>query len=69
MKAKEKGTLRGVGVGPGDPGLLTLRALEILRATPVIFAASSPKTGVSRALAVAAPLLPPPPVWRSSPSP
>ena len=31
-----KGTLYGVSVGPGDPGLLTLRAAEVLRACPVI---------------------------------
>ena len=31
-----KGTLYGVSVGPGDPGLLTLRAVEVLRACPVI---------------------------------
>ena len=26
-----KGTLYGVSVGPGDPGLVTLRAVEVLR--------------------------------------
>ena len=31
-----KGTLYGVSIGPGDPGLLTLRAAEVLRACPVI---------------------------------
>lgn len=31
-----KGTLYGVSVGPGDPGLVTLRAAEVLRACPVI---------------------------------
>ena len=31
-----KGTLYGVSVGPGDPGLVTLRAVEVLRACPVI---------------------------------
>lgn len=44
------GTLYGVGVGPGDPELLTLRALKVLRSVPVIFAASSPKNGYSLAL-------------------
>jgi precorrin-2/cobalt-factor-2 C20-methyltransferase len=48
----EMGTLYGVGVGPGDPKLLTLRALEIMARVPVIFAASSPKNNYSRALAV-----------------
>jgi precorrin-2/cobalt-factor-2 C20-methyltransferase len=30
------GTLYGLGVGPGDPELLTLKALRIIRAAPVI---------------------------------
>jgi precorrin-2/cobalt-factor-2 C20-methyltransferase len=30
------GTLYGVGVGPGDPELLTLKAVRVLRAAPVI---------------------------------
>lgn len=46
------GTLYGVGVGPGDPKLLTVRALEVLEQVPVVFAASSPKNNYSRALAV-----------------
>ena len=53
----EMGTLYGVGVGPGDPKLLTLRALEVLAQVPVIFAASSPKNDYSRALAVVEGLL------------
>lgn len=31
-----KGKLYGVGVGPGDPSLMTLRAKEILEAVPII---------------------------------
>ncbi len=34
---KEIGRLYGVGVGPGDPELLTLRAYNILSRVPVIF--------------------------------
>jgi precorrin-2/cobalt-factor-2 C20-methyltransferase len=30
------GTLHGVGVGPGDPALLTLRAAEVLARAPVV---------------------------------
>jgi precorrin-2/cobalt-factor-2 C20-methyltransferase len=31
-----RGTLHGVGVGPGDPGLMTLRAAEVLARAPVV---------------------------------
>jgi precorrin-2/cobalt-factor-2 C20-methyltransferase len=34
--APSSGTVFGVGVGPGDPELVTLKALRILRAAPVI---------------------------------
>lgn len=33
---KKRGQLFGIGVGPGDPELLTLKALRLLRAAPVI---------------------------------
>src|SRR5947207_8339978 len=32
----ESGRLYGLGVGPGDPELLTLKALRLLRAVPVV---------------------------------
>ena len=31
-----KGVLHGIGVGPGDPELLTLKALRLLKAAPVV---------------------------------
>ena len=31
-----KGTLTGVGVGPGDPELLTLKAVRVLREADVV---------------------------------
>ena len=34
--SKARGRLYGLGVGPGDPELLTLKALRLLRAAPVI---------------------------------
>lgn len=37
----DKGVLYGVGVGPGDPGLMTLKAVETIRACPVV---ASPRT-------------------------
>lgn len=36
MSAPQPGTLYGVGVGPGDPELLTMKAVRILAAAPVI---------------------------------
>jgi precorrin-2/cobalt-factor-2 C20-methyltransferase len=51
------GTVWGVGVGPGDPELLTLKALRILRAAPVL-AYPAPETGDSFARTIAAPHLP-----------
>ncbi|TCS65155.1 precorrin-2 C(20)-methyltransferase [Varunaivibrio sulfuroxidans] len=55
------GTLYGLGVGPGDPGLLTLKAHAILRAVPVIaYIRAKRKTGEGESLAraIAAPHLP-----------
>jgi precorrin-2/cobalt-factor-2 C20-methyltransferase len=51
------GTLYGLGLGPGDPDLITLKACRILRQTPVI-AWPAPDTGPSFARAIAAPHLP-----------
>ena len=39
------GTLYGVGIGPGDPELITLKAVRIIEQSPVI---AVPKTGESR---------------------
>ena len=43
------GTLYGVGVGPGDPELITLKAIKILKRVAVVFAAASPKNSHSLA--------------------
>lgn len=45
----KKGTLYGVSVGPGDPGLVTLRAAEVLRASPVV---AVPVSGQETAVAL-----------------
>ena len=45
--------LCGIGVGPGDPELLTLKGLQRLRATPVI-AYPAPETGESFARSIVA---------------
>ncbi len=44
------GTLYGIGVGPGDPELITLKALKVLAGVPHIFAATSSKNTYSLAL-------------------
>ena len=44
------GTLYGIGVGPGDPELITLKAVRILNKVEVIFAAASSKNEYSLAL-------------------
>lgn len=51
------GKLYGVGLGPGDPELLTLKALRILKAVPVV-AWPAPDEGDSFARSIAADHLP-----------
>ena len=50
------GELLGIGVGPGDPDLITVKGLAALRAAPVI-AYPAPETGESLARAIVAPHL------------
>jgi len=52
------GTLYGLGVGPGDPELITLKALRLLRAAPVV-AYPAPEHGESFARAIVATYLSP----------
>ena len=51
------GTLYGLGVGPGDPELITLKALRLLRSSPVV-AYPAPEHGDSLARAIVAGHLP-----------
>jgi precorrin-2/cobalt-factor-2 C20-methyltransferase len=51
------GTLYGLGVGPGDPELITLKALRLLRSAPVI-AYPAPEHGDSLARSIIAGHLP-----------
>lgn len=51
------GTLYGLGVGPGDPELITLKALRLLRVAPVV-AYPAPDVGDSFARSIVAPHLP-----------
>jgi precorrin-2/cobalt-factor-2 C20-methyltransferase len=52
------GTVYGIGVGPGDPELITLKGARLLAVCPVI-AYPAPETGDSLARAIAAPHIPP----------
>lgn len=53
------GTLYGVGVGPGDPDLITVKAARILQTVDVVFAAASTKNTHSRAVDIVRPHLRP----------
>jgi precorrin-2/cobalt-factor-2 C20-methyltransferase len=50
------GTLYGLGLGPGDPELITLKALRLLRAAPVV-AYPAPTGGASFARSIVAEFL------------
>lgn len=53
----QTGTLYGIGVGPGDPELITLKAINILQKVSVVFAASSTKNSYSLAEKIVSPHL------------
>jgi len=57
MKTKI-GTLYGIGVGPGDPELITLKSAKILSMVHVVFAAASTKNNHSLAVNIAKPHIP-----------
>lgn len=45
-------TLYVIGIGPGDPELLTLKALRILKEVPVVFVPKGKEEGTSLALSI-----------------
>lgn len=53
----KKGKLIGIGIGPGDTELLTLKAAKVLESIPVIFSPKSAKEKESIALSIVKPLL------------
>ena len=56
--ASHPGTLYGIGVGPGSPDLITLRAASVLGNIRVVLAASSTRNEYSTALSITRPHLP-----------
>lgn len=52
-----RGTLYGIGVGPGDPELLTVKAVNILQRVPWIAAPQAAATGSGLALSIVRPYL------------
>ncbi len=55
MDTQKTGTLYGIGVGPGDPELLTIKAERILKSVRTVFTAASNGAGESWAARIAAP--------------
>ena len=53
----KKGKLIGIGVGPGDTELITLKAARILETVPFIFSPKSSKEKESIALSIVRPIL------------
>ena len=49
MEQRMTGTFYGVSVGPGDPELLTLQAVRLLRQCPVL---AAPQTASGQMLAL-----------------
>ncbi len=54
---KKSGKLFGIGVGPGDPELITKKAIRIINEADVIFTAASTKNNYSLALEIADPYI------------
>jgi precorrin-2/cobalt-factor-2 C20-methyltransferase len=52
------GTLYGIGVGPGDPDLVTLKAAKILSRVDIVYAAASTRNHHSLAKDIARPHVP-----------
>ncbi len=55
---RENKTFYGIGVGPGDPELIPVKSVNILKSVDIIFAASSSKNNHSRAVDIAKSFIP-----------
>ena len=53
----QNGKLYGVGVGPGDPELITIKAVKIIKEADIIFTAASTKNNYSLAVEIASPYI------------
>ena len=53
MGTDKNGVLYGLGVGPGDPELLSLKAARVLNSVDVVYAAASSKNSYSLAVSIA----------------
>ena len=53
----KKGKLIGIGVGPGDTELVTLKDAKVLKSVPVVFSPKSSKEKESIALSIVRPIL------------
>lgn len=53
----KSGTLYGIGVGPGDPDLIPLKAVKVLQRVRTVFTAASTKNDYSLAVSIATPHL------------
>ena len=56
---KKTGKLFGVGVGPGDPELITVKAVRVIKEADIIFTAASSKNSYSLAVEIASPYITP----------
>ena len=56
--SEQQGVLYGLGVGPGDPELITLKAARVLNSADLVFAAASTKNSYSQAVSIARPHIP-----------
>jgi len=54
---KNVGKLFGVGVGPGDPELITIKAVRVIKEADIIFTAASTKNTYSLAVEIASPYI------------